>query len=85
MLWPTSLGLAASSPHQLLVIGFAGNVHQLARIHVVQDPFRVLAVVTTLHDGQQQLGGVVFQLQNKIHSGIRELKDSFSMRLPENK
>jgi hypothetical protein len=58
------------STDQLLVIGFAGNVHQLARIHVVQDPFRVLAVVTTLHDGQQQLGGVVFQLQNKIHSPL---------------
>jgi hypothetical protein len=40
-------------------------------------------LATTLHDGQQQLGGVVFQLQNQIHFGISELKDSFSMRLPE--
>jgi hypothetical protein len=53
-------GRLFSTDQFLLVIGFAGNVHQLARIHVVQDPFCVLAVATTLHDGQQQLGGVVF-------------------------
>lgn len=33
--------------------------HQLLRPHVVQYPLRVLAVVPALHDGQQQLGGVI--------------------------
>ena len=33
--------------------------HQLLGPHVVQDPLCVLAVMATLHDGQQQLGGVV--------------------------
>lgn len=33
--------------------------NQLFGPHVVQDPLSVLAVVTTLHDGEEQLGGVV--------------------------
>lgn len=33
--------------------------HQLFRPHVVQDPLGVLAVMTALHDGEQQLGCIV--------------------------
>lgn len=44
--------------------------HQLLRPHVVQDPLGVLAVVPALHDGQQQLGGVV--LKREEGGGGRE-------------
>lgn len=39
--------------------GTTSITHQLFRPHVVQDPLGVLTVVTALHDGQKQLGGVI--------------------------
>ena len=36
-----------------------GLTHQLFWTHVVEDPLCVLAVSATLHDGQQQEGGIV--------------------------
>jgi ABC-type Zn2+ transport system substrate-binding protein/surface adhesin len=37
------------------------HTHQLFGPHVVEDPLGVLTVVAALHDGQEQLGGVVLR------------------------
>lgn len=50
----------------LLMLGSAGHVRQLARVHVVEDPLRVLVVPLTLHHGQQQFGRVVLELQDEV-------------------
>ena len=53
--------------NSLLMLGSAGHVRQLARVHVVEDPLRVLVVPLTLHHGQQQVGRVVrLELQDEV-------------------
>jgi len=49
--------------------------HQLSRVHVVQDPFSILAVSSAFHNGQQQLGRVVLEFQNQIHPGTAQRVD----------
>ena len=45
-----------------------GHIDQLLGIHIVKDSLSVLAVSAAFHDGQEKLRGVIFQLQDKIHS-----------------
>lgn len=46
------------------------DIHQLFGIHVVQYPLGIILRVSPgLHDGQQQLGCVVLQLEDQVHAG----------------
>lgn len=53
----------------------ARHIHQLLRIHVVQDPLGVLAVATALHYSKQQLARVVLQLEHEIHARLAQRID----------
>lgn len=39
--------------------------HQLFRLHIVQDSLSILAVVSALHDGEQQLGRIVLRVETQ--------------------
>lgn len=47
--------------------------NQLFRIHIVQDPLGVvLRVVPRLHYSEQELGGVVLELEDEVHTRLAE-------------
>lgn len=49
------------------------RTYQLFRIHVVQDPFGIILwVVPGFHDSEQELGGVVFQFKDEVHTRLTE-------------
>lgn len=42
------------------------------RVHIVQNPLRILTVPSTFHDSQQQFRRIVLQLQDQIHAGFAQ-------------
>lgn len=64
----------------LLVVQFP-TTHQFFGPHVVQDPLRVLTVMTALHDGQKQLGGVILLNRDQVSEFcVHHDKPSFQLR-----
>lgn len=49
-----------------LVVPPTSITHQFFRPHIVQDALRVLTVVTALHDGQKQLGGIILLNRDQV-------------------
>ena len=45
----------------------SSDLVQLARVHVVQDPLRVLAIPLALHDDFRR---IVLEIQNSVHSPL---------------
>lgn len=59
LLW--EVGIPSRLPHLVSPL----HTHQLLGAHVVKNPFGVLTVVATLHDGQEQFGGIVLMREEK--------------------
>jgi hypothetical protein len=55
--------------------GLICHTHQLFGVHVVEDAVCILAVPTALHDGQQQFGRVVLELQHEVHARLAKWVD----------
>lgn len=52
------------------------DIHQLFGIHIVQYPLGIILRVSPgLHDGQQKLGSIVLQLEDKVHAGATKRID----------
>lgn len=44
--------------------------HQFPRSHVEKDSLCILAVVPALHNGQQQLGGIVLEIHTRVSASF---------------